>query len=81
MWKSKCTHEENRIKVCVACGIKISFGTLKPKYFEVSEKQVSQIRNFLDSHYVKDDDRYPLGICNTCRKTLSEHDVAKKKVY
>lgn len=73
---NKCTHDDNRKKVCAPCGKKI---VLSYKSSVVINDNLEKlIQKFLWSHFNQNDKRYPLAICGSCRLTLREYD---KEIY
>lgn len=75
---AKCSHEENRKKVCGPCGQKITVGKKKLNHFNITETNYKLIRDLTDESYDLHNERYPLSICSSCRKTLSEHNQGVK---
>lgn len=68
--KLKCSHDENRRKVCAPCGRKISFGKIPPEKFLVNENTEKLIRKFLFEDFDKDNDKFPMSICRSCYLAL-----------
>lgn len=66
----KCSHEENRRKVCAPCGKKIAFGKTSITKFLVNEKTEKLIKEFVSVTYDIRDDKFPIGLCRTCYLTL-----------
>ena len=75
----RCSHEENRAKVCAPCGSKIIVGKQKLNYFYAGVKYEGLIKKFLDKKYNLADERYPVSICGTCRLILNEHESGNVK--
>lgn len=73
---AKCSHEENRSKICGPCGSKLSLRKKKISNFRLTENHVKLINKFLKTKYNLNDSRFPTSICTTCRLALSER--AKK---
>lgn len=77
--KIKCSHDDNRQKVCGPCGIKIPYGkTAKKRKFLINSRTLKLIQKFIDVNYSLSDGRYPLSICRTCYLTL---DDAEKNIF
>ena len=76
----KCTHEENRSKVCAACGKKISLGTKKIDYFRINEQHIELIKLYLCENFDITKSKFPLSICDTCRRSLNDRkkNVSKR---
>lgn len=70
----KCSHSENRLKVCAPCGKKIICGSKNLSTFSINEKQEKLIKDLLNIGYDKSDSRFPLSIRGCCRLTLYEHE-------
>lgn len=70
----RCTHEENRKKVCASCGTKISFGNKTFEHFRITKKNENLIKTLLNPDFNLNDSKFPLSICVTCCITLSEHE-------
>lgn len=70
----KCSHEENRIKVCAPCGRKIIRGSKPLVQYSINEKQNVLIKKFVNAQFDLQDLRYPQSICETCRKVLNEYE-------
>ena len=74
-----CDHEQNRIKLCAPCGRKIVVTKGKIlSFYRITDSHKNLIKKFLNPNYESSDSQFPLGICNTCRKTLSEYNENKK---
>lgn len=73
---SKCTHEENRKKVCAPCGKKIVIH--RKSSFLINEDLEKLLKKFLLPDFHHTNEKYPLAICGSCRLTLQEYD---KKIY
>ena len=78
----KCTHEDNRKKVCACCGSKIVFGRKTINSFKITTKIKELIREFLDTNFSDLDSRYPLSICTRCRISLrkKKNGTLKRKM-
>lgn len=74
--KTKCSHVENRRKVCGPCGRKIVFGKTNPGKFLITSKIEGWIQTYINANYNIENEKYPLAICRTCYLTL--YDVEKK---
>lgn len=76
----KCSHDENRKKICGPCGRKIicSNARDKPEKFLIGEKTLTLIKKFVSEDYDLNNEKYPLSICRTCYLTLLDHE---KKIY
>lgn len=72
----KNSHEENRLLVCAACGKKIVFGKRRDKNL-INQEFEQKIIDLINPNYKRSDNRFPLGICFTCRFTLNEHKSKK----
>lgn len=80
-FKGKCSHDENRRKVCGPCGMKIVFNnTSKKRKFLINHRTENLIKKYIHSDYNLSDSRYPLCICRSCYLTLddAEKDVFKR---
>lgn len=75
---AKCSHEQNRQKVCGPCGQKIIVGKKELNHFNITETNYKLIIDLIDKSYDLSNERYPLSICSSCRKTLSEHNKGVK---
>lgn len=78
MPRDKCTHGENRKKVCAPCGQKIKFGKIKPEKFLVNNVTQNLIKKFINSDYDVYNEQFPLAICRTCYLTLLD---AEKNLF
>lgn len=76
---TKCTHEENRQKLCAPCGKKILFGKKKPERFLINARQEKLIQDCYNSDFSLTDSKYPISICSTCRNTNLEHEKGNFK--
>lgn len=78
----KCSHEENRKKVCVSCGLKITIGKNNFKKFQITAKIKELICEFLNPNFNEWDDRYPISICTRCRISLvqQKNDKLNRKL-
>jgi hypothetical protein len=63
--KFKCTHEENRRKVCATCGRKIIFGKSSVSKFLITENINNLIKLHISAKFNKSDCKLPVSICNT----------------
>lgn len=70
-----CNHNENRKKVCVACGKKNVFGKSKPEKYIVNKTTEIQIQTHLNPNFSKLNPVFPIAICTTCRILLSERTI------
>ncbi|CAH1107748.1 unnamed protein product [Psylliodes chrysocephalus] len=70
----KCPHDENRKKVCAPCGKKITCGTKKLEYFLINERHLNLVKKFVNPDYNLCDSKFPVSICDTCRRTLNDYD-------
>lgn len=79
MINRKCSHEENRKKVCAPCGEKISCGNTKLEKFEISSEIASLIKKYVCSDFDMINPKFPLSICVSCRLTLQEKNKQNTK--
>ena len=70
MNRNKCSHYENRKKICAPCGKKISFGKIDPNKFLINKKTENLIKKFIKNDFNIEDSKFPLSICRTCYLTL-----------
>ena len=77
---NKCSHQENRTKVCCHCGKKIVFQKIDPKKFLITTHIENLIKKFISDEFDSSDERFPLSICRTCYLTLldAEKGVLKR---
>ncbi|KAJ8683890.1 hypothetical protein QAD02_019682 [Eretmocerus hayati] len=68
----KCSHEENRAKVCGPCGKKIVLGKMRAAT-RISGAHETLIRKLISDDFNLLDSKFPLSICTTCRLTIIEH--------
>ena len=78
MTKNKCSHEENRKKVCAPCGKKIVFGKKNPNEFLINANSENLIKKFINSDFNINNSKFPLSICKTCHVTMLDYE---KGVY
>ena len=71
---TKCSHEENRSKICGPCGKKLVIGKKNISNFRLTENREKLIKKLLKKKYDLNDSRFPTSICTTCRLTLSERE-------
>lgn len=69
---ARCSHEENRSKICAPCGRKIVVGRKTLDHFLISARFCGLIKKFLCEDFAITDSKYPLSICGTCSLTLNE---------
>lgn len=75
----KCSHGENRSKVCAPCGKKIIFGKVdKPSSFLINDHIETLIEKFLLADFDVSNDKFPVSVCKTCRITLLD---AEKGIF
>lgn len=72
LFKTACTHDQNRSKICATCGKNIKFGKFKPEYFQIKSELSELIKKHVNPNYSISDERFPISICVTCRLVLSE---------
>lgn len=77
--RSRCSHEENRYKVCATCGQKIVVGRKKLKDFHVSSKISGLIKKHVNDNFCLTSPQYPASTCTTCSLTLYEWEKDIKK--
>lgn len=70
----KCSHDENRKKVCAPCGKKITCGKKKLEYFLISERHLNLIKKYSNPDYNLCNSNFPVSICDSCRRTLNSYD-------
>ena len=70
----KCSHEENRRKVCAPCGQKIYFGNIKQEKFFINTKSENLIRKYINKNFNIAEEKFPTSICRTCYLTLLDHE-------
>ena len=70
----KCSHEQNREKVCAPCGKNISFGKNTKERFGINETYESLIKKYLNEDFTLNDSKFPVSICTTCRLTLCDQE-------
>lgn len=68
--KSKCSHEDNRLKVCAVCGKKIVYGNSPNSKFMISKDVESLIKQYSNNEFNVLDSRFPKGVCVSCRFAL-----------
>lgn len=73
-YRNKCSHDDNRRKVCAPCGRKITFGKTKPEKLLIKTKVESLIKKFMCEDFNIANEKYPLGICWTCYVTLLDFE-------
>ena len=72
----KLSHEDNRAKVCAVC-----YGRSGRKADQrVTQKLEIGIKSFVFAQYDVSDERFPSGVCTTCRCSLLGHINAKSKM-
>lgn len=76
--REKCSHDDNRRKVCAPCGRKIVFGQNAPSRYFIDDAIEALIVEFVNEDYDINNEKFPTGICRTCCQTLKE---AKKKIF
>ena len=69
---SAADHAENRKKVCSCCGIKCNAGRI------ITNQQIVLVKQFLNFDYDFNNECYPIGICDTCRKSLYKIENGKE---
>lgn len=69
-----CSHDENRKKVCVACGNKIFFRGESLTKFLLSDKLIALLKKCVSAKFDPSSPKFPVCICYTCRKTLKEYE-------
>ena len=72
--KPKCAlnHNGNRRNVCAPCGRKVSSnGRI------ITPAQESTIKKFINTEFSLDDERFPVAICDRCRKSLLNAEKGK----
>ena len=72
------THNENRKKVCAPCGSKISNTRGKIKLRTINERECRLIQLYLDEKFDTENERYPIGLCSTCRVYLGKAEKGLK---
>lgn len=75
--KSRCSHEENRMKVCAICATKIVFGSNSRSKFIISEDMQNLIRKFSNKDFHLFDSRFPKAICTSCKVRIHERKQGK----
>lgn len=70
----KCSHENNRCKVCAACGRKIVLGTRKIGNFAINENLALLLQKYSNSKFDLSNSKFPLSICLTCKQALVERE-------
>jgi hypothetical protein len=70
----KCDHDDNRKKVCAACGRKISFGKKNPSKFLVNDRVQKLLQIFSNKDFTISSANFPLSICSSCRNALTERE-------
>lgn len=70
----KCSHDENRAKICAPCGQKIVLGKQKLESFSISSRYGNLIKTFVNPDFDIMDSRFAVSICVTCKLTLNEHE-------
>lgn len=75
----RCTHEENRVKVCAVCGQKMVFGTNFRSKFAISTNLCTLIKKHVNEGFDLLNDKFPTSICSSCRFTITEHEKNNKK--
>ena len=70
--KPKCAmdHNGNRKKVCAPCGRKFTGRIITPA-------QESTIKKFINKEFSLDDERFPVAMCDRCRKSLLNAERGK----
>lgn len=74
-----CDHEENRLKVCAPCGRKINLGKQNINVFQITPALEDLIKTYSNEKYEKNNEKYPLSICGTCRLALLSCDKMEKE--
>lgn len=69
-FRDKCSHYENRKKICAPCGEKIVFGKNKPEKYLITDKIENLINKYVSKKCKITNEKYPLSICRTCYLTL-----------
>lgn len=75
---NKCSHDENRKKICAPCGRKIVFGKVKPENFVINNKIANLINKYSSTDFDLSNEKYPLSICRSCYLTLLDFE---KEIY
>lgn len=75
----KSLHEENRAKICAACGKKIVLGNNKLHSFLITSRYEDLIKKRIDSDFDLTDSHFPVSVCNTCKLILNEHEKENLK--
>lgn len=76
--REKCSHDDNRRKVCAPCGKKIIFGQNRPSRYFIDDDIEKLIVKHVYKAYDINNDKFPIGICRTCCQTLKE---ANNKIF
>lgn len=69
--QKESSHDSCRRKVCATCGKKVKIDNYGRSI--VTDKISALIKKFADADYSESNQKYPLGICGTCRLTLVEY--------
>ena len=76
----KCSHEENRGKVCAPCVKKIAFGNIKQEKFFINTKVEDLIGKYINKNFNIAEKNFPTSICRTCYLTLLEKGDFKRSL-
>ena len=77
--REKCGHDRNRYKVCAPCGKKIVCGTKTLEFFSISLKYETLIKQHINDNFSLSDRKFPLSICNSCRRALYTQEKSDGK--
>ena len=66
----KCSHNENRKKICALCGRKINLGEKTLDNFRITEYFEKLIKEFIKKNFNLLNEKYPISVYTKCHFTL-----------
>ena len=70
----KCSHEDNRRKVCAPCGKKIIFGKYPPARYLLNDRKIELIKKYINPNFNRLDLRFPIGMYGGCYLALTDKE-------